>query len=59
MYKCYNCQYDKVSWKQDYSPKDFGMEWEGVIQEYKCPKCNALILFEIPNETKAEKKGAD
>ena len=52
MYKCFNCGNEEVSWKQDFSPKDFSMEWQGVIQTYICPKCRAYILFEIPSDEK-------
>jgi len=58
MYKCFNCGNEEVSWKQDFSPKDFSMEWQGVIQTYICPKCKAYILFEIPSE-EHEKKEED
>lgn len=58
MFKCYNCGSKEVSWKQDISPKDFGMEWEGVIQTYICPKCKAYILFEIPSGGVADKTDA-
>lgn len=50
MFRCYNCGCKDVRWKQDMSPSDIGLCWQGVIQNYACPKCNANILFEIPSE---------
>lgn len=48
MYECFNCKSNKVSWKQDFSTEDYGMEIDGVVSRFSCPDCGARIIYIIP-----------
>lgn len=54
MYRCYNCNSDKVSWKQD-----FGLEFEGVASRFVCLDCGARILCIVPSDMQNDEQADD
>ena len=54
MYRCYNCNSDRVSWKQNFSTEDFGLEFEGVASRFVCLDCGARILCIVPSDMQAD-----
>ena len=41
---CWHCQTELI-WGGDHSYEDFGMEGEGIVSNFTCPKCKAYVEF--------------
>lgn len=47
---CWFCQTELI-WGCDYSYDDYGLEGDGVIATFSCPKCNSYVEAYSPEET--------
>ena len=58
---CYACRRKAVIWDSDFSYEDYGLEGDGIVQEFHCTYCGAGITYYIPCESEelkdSEKEG--
>lgn len=55
MYECFHCGHKTVIWDWDFESGDYGYEEGGIVHEYHCENCGALITYAIlPDETEEE-----
>lgn len=41
---CWHCQTELI-WGGDHSYEDYGLEGEGIVSNFTCPKCEAYVEF--------------
>jgi len=46
---CWFCQTELI-WGCDYSYDDYGLEGEGIIATFSCPKCNSYVEAYSPEQ---------
>ena len=54
MYRCANCGGDRVFWQSSFDFEDYGLDEEGVVNEYYCPDCGASITYYCPFKKEEE-----
>ena len=51
MFECLNCGSHNVIWDVDFTFEDYGMEGDGIVKEFHCEDCGAMITYMIPFNT--------
>ena len=54
MYECFHCGMKAVIWDGDFDFEDYGYDGEGIVREYHCTNCGAMITYSIPCEDENE-----
>lgn len=53
---CWHCG-TQLIWGADFSYEDYGLEGEGIISTFSCPKCPATAEVFLPIEEENTNKG--